>query len=120
DASIGRGVCRRVNRARARRAEHVRLQDTATLRRNRYVQNLVAVARGADAGLRAANTLCATGRGGSRQRLVDSKEGVLDTGRKGVSAGVRACGIEDGEIKRFDFGTILDFGAQRRRSPRLH
>src|SRR6266446_6263196 len=45
NAGIGCGICRRVNRARARRAEHVRLQDTATRRRDRDIQDLVAIAR---------------------------------------------------------------------------
>src|SRR2546427_5344 len=89
-------------------------------RRNRDVQDLVAVARRADAGLRTANALRAGGRGGSRQGLVDSQERVLDSGRKGVAAGVCARRIEDSEIERLNPGTVLHFGAQRRRSPRFH
>src|SRR2546425_12051961 len=107
NAGIGRGVPRWVNRARARCPEHIRPQDTATGRRNRYIEDLVAVARRADAGLRAANALRASGRGSSRQRLVDSQERVLDTGPQGVAAGVRACRIEDSEIERLNPGTVL-------------
>src|SRR5438132_108060 len=61
----------------------------------------------ADPALRAANALRASGRGGSRQRLVDSQERVLDTGPQGVAAGVRACRIEDSEIERLNPGTVL-------------
>ncbi len=81
---------------------------------------MVAIARGADAGLRAAYAARAIGRSSSRQRLVYSQKRVLDTGRQCVAAGVRACGIEDGEIERLDSGTVLYFRAQRCRSSRFH
>src|SRR5207249_2357361 len=111
DAGVG-GSVRRVDRARARSAEHVRLEETAARGRDSDAEHLVAVARRANAGLRTANAFRTSGRGGSRQGLVDSQERVLDADSKSGAAGSRARGIEDGEVNRLGPGAVLDFRAQ--------